>query len=142
LLNHPVEQLDIEACCTQWPEWKQQEATAREIFADTGLIAMVLTEMQAKYITREALRQQLVMLKERWPLLKKRLSRQLLPSSEIKRRLQSVGAPVEPEDIGISRDRLRSSFLRAYHLRRRFTILDLAMRTGCFDLWLEKVFEN
>ncbi|MDR0796421.1 MAG: sn-glycerol-1-phosphate dehydrogenase [Tannerella sp.] len=142
LLNHPVEQLDIEACCRLWPEWEQQEARAREMFAGTCLLETVLTEMYAKYITREALAQQLGLLKERWPILKERLIHQLVPSSEVKRRLQLVGAPVEPEDIGISRDRLRNSFLRAYHIRRRFTILDLAIRIGCFDLWLEKIFEN
>jgi len=62
-----------------------------------------------------------------------------LPSVEVKRRLQLVGAPVDPDEIGISYSRLRDSFLRAQHLRRRFTILDVAVRTCCLDLWLNKV---
>jgi len=140
LLHHPIEQLDIAACCTQWPEWEQQEARAKELFAETDFIDTVLTEIRAKYITKAALAQQLETLKTRWPVIKERLTRQLLPSTEVKRRLSLVGAPVNPEDIGIPIARLRNSFLRAQHLRRRFTILDLAVRTACLDLWLDRMF--
>jgi glycerol-1-phosphate dehydrogenase [NAD(P)+] len=142
LLHHPIEHLDIEACCKQWPEWKQQEMHARVMFADSDFLDTVLTEMRAKYIPKAALAQQLATLKARWPDIRERLTRQLLPSKEVKHRLQLVGAPVEPEAIGISRDRLRNSFLRAYYLRRRFTLLDLAVRTGCLDLWLEQLFSR
>jgi glycerol-1-phosphate dehydrogenase [NAD(P)+] len=140
LLNHPVEQLDIAACCAQWPTWEQQEANAKALFANMDFIETVLTETRAKYVTKEELAQQLETLKARWPSIKARLVRQLLPSSEVKRRLQLVGAPVEPEDIGISKARLRDSFLKAQHLRRRFTILDLAVRTACLDRWLDQIF--
>ena len=140
LLHHPIEQLDITACCAQWPEWEQQEARAKELFAETDFIDTVLTEIRAKYITKAALTQQLETLITRWPVIKERLTRQLLPSTEVKRRLSLVGAPVEPEEIGIPKTRLRDSFLRAQHLRRRFTILDLAVRTACLDLWLDRIF--
>ena len=140
LLYHPMEQLDIEACCANWPEWEQQEARARKMFANAGFIDTVLTETHAKYVTREELAVQLETLITRWPVIKDRLSRQLLPSVEVKRRLQLVGAPVEPEDIGITKPRLRECFLQAQHLRRRFTILDVAVRTGCLDLWLDQIF--
>jgi len=140
LLQHPVEQLDVEACCAQWPEWEQQEARAKEMFSDTDFLQTVLTETRAKYITKDELAKQLTTLKTKWPDVKNRLTQQLLPSAEVKRRLQLVEAPVEPEDIGISRDRLRNSFLRAQHLRRRFTILDLAVRTACLDRWLDRIF--
>jgi glycerol-1-phosphate dehydrogenase [NAD(P)+] len=51
-----------------------------------------------------------------------------------------VGAPTEPEQIGISRDRLRASFVRAFHIRRRFTVLDVAVRTGTLDPLLHGLF--
>ena len=140
LLNHPVEQIDIAVCCAQWPEWEQQKARTKEMFSDTDFLETALTETRAKYITKDELAQQLETLKTKWPVIRERLEKQLLPSTEVKRRLQLVGAPVEPEAIGISRDRLRDSFLRAQHLRRRFTILDVAVRTACLDLWLEQIF--
>jgi glycerol-1-phosphate dehydrogenase [NAD(P)+] len=140
LLNHPIEQLDIEACCAQWPEWEQQEAHMRKMFSGMDFLETALTETHAKYISKKELAQQLDVLKSKWPVIRARLEKQLLPPAEVKRRLQSVGAPVEPEAIGISRTRLRDSFLRAQHLRRRFTILDVAVRTACLDKWLQQIF--
>ena len=58
----------------------------------------------------------------------------------MRRRLALVGAPTEPEQIGISRERLRDSFFRAYHIRRRFTVLDVAVRTQTLDTWLGGLF--
>ena len=46
----------------------------------------------------------------------------------------------EPEQIGISRACLRDSVIRAQHIRRRFTVLDLAVRTGRLNLWLRDLF--
>jgi len=140
LLNHPFEHLDIAACCAQWPTWEQKQTLIKEMFSDTDFLDTALTETQAKYVTKEELAQQLQTLKTKWPVIRERLAKQLLPPDEVKRRLQLVGAPVEPEEIGISRERLRNSFLRAQHLRRRFTLLDVAVRTACLDLWLERIF--
>ena len=54
--------------------------------------------------------------------------------------LAAAGAPVEPEQIGISRARLRDSFWPAFHIRRRFTVLDFAVRTGRLDDGLATLF--
>ena len=51
-----------------------------------------------------------------------------------------TGAPTEPEQIGISRARLRESFLQAYYVRRRFTVLDLAVRIGLLESSLDSLF--
>ena len=48
----------------------------------------------------------------------------------MRRMLQQAGAPIAPEQIGISKERLHRSFEMAYHIRRRFTVLDLAARIG------------
>ena len=140
LLRHPVEKIDIEACCAKWMEWEQQEARVKEMFSDTDFLETALTETHAKYVTRTELATQLKTLKTEWPIIKERLTRQLLPQNEVRHRLQLAGAPVESEDIGINKSRLRDSFLRAQHLRRRFTVLDLAVRTNCLDQWLDQMF--
>ncbi len=51
-----------------------------------------------------------------------------------------MGAPTEPEEIGLTRERLRDSFLRAQHIRRRFTVLDLAVRTDALEPALAALF--
>ena len=68
------------------------------------------------------------------------LFRSLLPAEELQRRLRLAGAPVEPEEIGLSRARLRASFHRAGLIRRRFTVLDVALRTGLLEPLLENLF--
>jgi len=55
--------------------------------------------------------------------------------------LHEAGCPSEPEQIGISRDRLRRSYEEAYYIRRRFTVLDFAMRLGVFESALDELFE-
>ena len=40
--------------------------------------------------------------------------------------LREAGAAHESEQIGIPPERLRRSYHQAYHIRRRYTVLDLA----------------
>jgi len=54
--------------------------------------------------------------------------------------LRAAGCPHKSEQIGISRERLRNSYRKAYHIRRRFTILDVVRRTGLWDAALDRLF--
>lgn len=140
LLAHDFSTLDIDACLTQWRDPASVEAHVRKKFAGTDFIETAVTETRAKHIPAAELRTQLERLKATWPDIRARLQAQLLSASEIKRRLELVGAPTEPEQIGITRARLRDSFSRAYHIRRRFTVLDVAVRTGTLESLLEGLF--
>jgi len=54
--------------------------------------------------------------------------------------LRAAGAATEPGQIGISRDRLRANFLDSFCIRRLFTGLDFAVRTGLLNTCLYEVF--
>ncbi|MDR1380232.1 MAG: sn-glycerol-1-phosphate dehydrogenase [Tannerella sp.] len=140
VLKTPLEKLDIEAACKAWPTAGEMDKTASEIFRGTDFPDIGLRETGAKYIDAAQLRKQLELLTGKWPEIRLRLEEQLLPYGEAKRRLQTVGAPVEPEQIGISRRRLRETFIRSQFLRRRFTVLDLAVRTNLMNQWLDGLF--
>ena len=140
LLAQSLEELDINGCCAAWPDEASREKTVRELFGKSELAAVALEESRAKSVDAVALRAQLAQVRRVWPTLKERLREQLLPLAELKARLRAVGAPVEPEQIGISRERLRDSFRQAYYIRRRFTVLDLAARTNKLEAALEKLF--
>lgn len=140
VLNTPLEKLDVEACCAAWPEPDLAEKVALDMFAGTDFPNIGLQETKAKYVTREQLAVQLRQLKEYWPEIRERLSKQLIPYKEVKQCLRQVGAPTEPEQIGITRKRLRETFVRAQFIRRRFTVLDLAVRTGYMEKWLDGLF--
>ena len=124
----------------EWPSLEQAREKALELFRGTDFPTIGATETEAKYIDPEGLRKQLETLRANWPAIKERLQHQLIPLAEARRRLEAVGAPVDPEQIGISRGRLRDSVIRAQHIRRRFTILDIAVRTGMLDRWLDRIF--
>jgi glycerol-1-phosphate dehydrogenase [NAD(P)+] len=54
--------------------------------------------------------------------------------------LRAAGAAFEPEQIGITRERLRASFLQASFIRRRFTVLDVVSRAGLLERFLDGIF--
>jgi glycerol-1-phosphate dehydrogenase [NAD(P)+] len=140
VLEQPIEKLDVEACCEAWPDEVALEKLIPQRFSQGDLTVVALQESRAKWVSRDELREQLRKLCEMWPGLKERLRQQLLPFVELKQMLSDAGAPVEPEEIGISRDRLRESFWLAYFLRRRITVLDLAVRTDLLDKALKHIF--
>lgn len=140
LMEQRLEQLRIEACRDAWPAWGQMEKRVRALFGEGALAEVALRESRAKYVDSTELENQLVNLRRDWPELRRRLRAQLLPVSELKQWLAAAGAPTEPEQIGLSRERLRQSFWKAYCIRRRFTILDVAVRTGLLDPALAAIF--
>ncbi|EIP96701.1 glycerol dehydrogenase-like oxidoreductase [Opitutaceae bacterium TAV1] len=145
LLDHwnPA-QLDIDACCAAWPESAEAAAEAGGApdarWWNNELTILAGTELAAKWISPEALRAQLQRLLEVWPELRVKLRGQLLSFTGIRRRLREAGAPHEPEQIGITRERLRVAFVQAQTIRRRFTVLDLALRTRTLMPALEYLF--
>lgn len=145
LLNQwDVNALDIDACCAAWPQSAEAAATTHALSLTPAwndeLSAVARVELAAKWIPQDTLRRQLTQLCTVWPDLRERLRTQLLPFGEVKDRLRKVGAPCEPEQIGISRQRLRASFAQAQAIRRRFTVLDLALRTGVWPTAMAALF--
>jgi glycerol-1-phosphate dehydrogenase [NAD(P)+] len=140
LLSQKLEDLDVAACCAQWPSESDYEKTVRKLFSQEDVLAVALTESRAKWVNAAGLGRQLETLRQAWPELKGRLREQLIPRAELKTMLHTAGAPVEPHEIGISRARLRASFEQACFLRRRFTALDLATRTGLREPALDAMF--
>lgn len=139
-LKTKVDELDLSQSCSQWPLPEQADETALKIFEGTDFPEIGLQETKAKYSTRAELEVQLGLLKNNWPVIKEKLAGQVVPYVEAKRRLDLVGAPTMPEQIGISRARLRETFIRAQFIRRRFTILDVSVRTGYLNEWLDQLF--
>ncbi len=140
LLQQPIEKLDVDQACAAWPDLSTIEKRIRSVFAGSDFTAKAIEETSAKYISRNDLHVQLNELRSRWPQIKSDLKEQLLPHSELKLMLSAAGAPTEPEQIGISRQRLRDSFEQAYYIRRRFTVLDLIMTANLHTSSMEALF--
>ncbi|MDD2437366.1 MAG: sn-glycerol-1-phosphate dehydrogenase [Massilibacteroides sp.] len=139
-LNTPITEMDIQACCEAWPTAEKLEKESLDIFKNTDFPEIGYQETKAKYVTKDALAQQLQILKERWPEIQEKIRAQLISFEDAKKRLKCVGAPTEPEEIGISREYLKQTFIRAQYIRRRFTVLDIAVRTNYLNKWLDRLF--
>lgn len=140
LLAGGLDQIDIDRTIANWPSALQIEQMIHRLLGNGELAAKASSEMQAKSIDQRALRAQLNRLVDCWPALAARLREHLPPVNELIRMLSAAGAPTEPEQIGISRQRLRDSFRQAYLIRRRFTVLDLVARAGLFEPSLDALF--
>ena len=140
LFELPLDQVDVERCVATWPELDDWAKRARTLLGEGELSDSAIKEIQAKHCTREQLLEQLTTLRKCWRELREQLRSQLLPLATLRQLLREVGAPTEPEQIGISRERLRDSYWQAWCVRRRFTVLDLAARTGVLDDCLKEIF--
>lgn len=140
LFELPLETLDVDRCCATWPDEAAWGKRIRAALGEGELADAAEKEMRAKHCTPDRLREQLNHLRAIWPELRERLQCQLLPLNTLRQKLQSAGAPTEPEHIGISRERLRTSYWQAFFIRRRFTVLDLAVRAGVLDECVNHIF--
>ncbi len=142
LLRHNLEDFEVEQGALAWPDISTVEAEIRGRFPRECLARKALEETRAKHLSSAQLRDQLARLRRMGPSLTARLRAHLLPCVETRDRLDAAGCPVESPQIGISRQRLRASYREAYFIRRRFTVLDLAMRSGQFDSTLQLLFPD
>lgn len=141
LLTKDFTKLDIDACLAAWPTWDEMEAHIREIFAGKpGHLARGLVESKGKYCDKETLRKQLEAVKNNWPELKEKISKQIIPFDEVYDCLKRVRAPYEPEMIGVTKERLRSTFRCIPFMRNRFTGIDLIYRCGLMNEVEEHLF--
>jgi glycerol-1-phosphate dehydrogenase [NAD(P)+] len=97
-------------------------------------------ESLAKYIPADQLRQRLILLQERWPVIRERLERQLMTAEHIRDLLRAAGCPTEPEEIGVSVARLRESYTLARTIRSRYSVLDLVNEVGILDACVDELF--
>jgi glycerol-1-phosphate dehydrogenase [NAD(P)+] len=136
-----MERVDVEAAAQAWPDAAANEREIAALFPTAELADKARLESGAKHIDRDGLRTQLHHIKQVWPTMRDRLGEQLMPRQEVRDMLAAAGCPVTPEEIGISQQRLRDSFLKAYHIRRRFTIFDLVRRLNLWDKALADLFD-
>ena len=141
LLTKDFTKLDIDACLAAWPTSEDMEAHIREIFAEKpGHLARRLVESKGKYCDKENLRKQLEAVKNNWPELKEKIRKQIIPFDEVHDCLKRVRAPYEPEMIGVTKERLRSTFRCIPFMRNRFTGIDLIYRCGLMNEVEEHLF--
>ena len=141
LISKDLGAMDIDKAVAEWPEWDEMERRIRATFeGKPGHLARGLVESNGKYIDREGIRKELEIVKNTWPELREKIRNQIIPFDEVHDCLRRVGAPYEPEMIGVSREKLRSTFRAIPFMRNRFTGIDLIYRAGLMDEVEEYLF--
>ena len=141
LLEKGLENIDVDACVDAWKSWEEMETEIRTLMeGKPGHIARALVETKGKYVGKEELRSQLETLKKAWPELSERIRRQIIPFGQVRENLRLVGAPYEPEMIGVTRERFRQTVSYIPFMRSRFTNIDVIYRLGWMDEFVQSMF--
>ena len=142
LLGRDLTKLDVEMTVAKWwPTFDALKATFPQVYGNRPAhIARAESEMAGKYVTPEALRRELTFIKANWADLSAEMKAQIMSFDEVRTALKAVGAPYEPEMIGVSRARLRETFSGVPYMRNRYFSLDLVLRLGLMPALLDRLF--
>ena len=124
-----------------WPTWEQVEQSILDTFPDASLAEQVVKQSRDKYLDAAALAKRLQCLEENRDAICAKIERQIIPSGELRQMLADAGAPHEPEEIGIDRQRLHASHAQAKMIRSRYTVLDLVSEAGWWTACVDESFE-
>jgi len=140
VLARDLTKLDGDALCRAWPSREEVRHSVQQGHSIPKLAENAVEESLAKYITPDQLRQRLMRIQERWPIIRKRLERQLMTVEHIRDLLRAAGCPTEPAEIGVSVAQLRESYTLARTIRSRYTVLDLVNECGILDACVDELF--
>lgn len=138
ILAFDYTKLDVEKCLKNWLPIEEAENLGLEAFGSTKFPSLGVTSVRAKFVDREVTKARLEDFKARWPQIRARLVEQLIPSEEIKRRLEVVGAPTSPEAIGSTVEATLSDVRKTIFMRDRYMALDFLALTGQLDEFAAK----
>ena len=91
-------------------------------------------------MTTAALKEELALVRSKWPELSAKMTAQIMSFDEVRTALKAVGAPYEPEMIGVSRAKFRETFSGVPYMRNRYFSLDLVSRLGLLPALLDRLF--
>ena len=142
LLEQDLSKLDVEAkVAAWWPSFDAVKATFPDVFPGRPAhVRRAELEFAKKFPAREALRRELSVIRDNWGDLSAKIRAQLMPFAEVKENLKKVGAPSEPEEIGVTRARFRETFAGVPYMRARYFGADLVQRLGLMPALLERLF--
>ena len=142
LLEQDLSKLDVESkVAAWWPSFDAVKATLPAVFPGRPAHLMrAEMEYAKKFPDRDALRRELTAIRDGWGDLSARIRAQIMPFAEVKGNLRKVGAPVEPEEIGVTRARFRETFAGVPYMRARYFGLDLVQRLGLMPTLMDRLF--
>lgn len=140
LLATDLTKLDIGAAVKAWPSRAQLEEKIRRYHSHPQVLPAAIEQSMAKYVEPADLAGRLEKIAELWPTLKVTLAQQLIGASELQSMLRAAGAPAHPDDIRLGWDAFKATYVRSQMIRKRYTVLDLALEANLLDGIVEELF--
>jgi glycerol-1-phosphate dehydrogenase [NAD(P)+] len=140
ILKRDLADLDVEALRDSWPAREEMERSVRAQHTSPELEEGAVEQTLAKYISADELAQRLRLLGEVWPGLRGKVRAQLMPAARIKEMLQAAGCPTGPREIGLGWEDFAATYARAQTIRKRYTVLDLALEAGILEECVDELF--
>ena len=142
LLEHDLSKMDVdEKVAAWWPSFDDVKATFPSVFPGRPAhVTRAELEYAKKFPSKDALRKELTAIRDNWGDLAAKIRAQLMPFDEVKENLKKVGAPAEPEEIGVTRARFRETFAGVPYMRARYFGADLVQRVGLMPALLDRLF--
>ena len=84
-------------------------------------------------------RSRLAILEEKWPEILRTIKGSLPSSAEMEKLLASLGAPINPAQIGVSSELVEDAVILAKEVRDRFTLLQVLWDTGLLDEYAKMI---
>lgn len=140
VLGLDLASVDVEARLATWPTSDEDRARVEALQPVPIIRESAIRESAGKYLAPEAARQRLETIRRVWPELRHRLAQQLMPAAEVEDILRRVGAIHHPSQIGISLERLRTTYLQAQTIRTRYTVLDTLQEVGVLSGVVDRLF--
>lgn len=141
-LKMDLTKLDVDKCAAAWPTREQEQQRALELFKDFVSPRLGYDSINVKYADADEVREQLTKVRDQWPSLKAQYRNQVYTFDKMQSLFRIVGAPAEPEDIGLTREQLKAIVPYTQLMRHRINLLDLAKRGMFYDELVEAVFNN
>ncbi|MBQ9431693.1 MAG: sn-glycerol-1-phosphate dehydrogenase [Kiritimatiellae bacterium] len=142
LLEHDLSKMDVEEkVAAWWPSFDAVKATFPSVFPGRPAhVTRAELEYAKKFPSKDSLRKELKAIRDNWGDLAAKIRAQLMPFAEVKENLRKVGAPAEPEEIGVSRARFRETYAGIPYMRARYFGADLVQRLGLMPALLDRLF--
>ena len=140
VLERDLVDLDIAALRESWPTREEMGRSVRAQHTGPDLEEGAVEQTLAKYISADELVQRLELLREVWPELRGKVRAQLMPAAQIREMLRAAGCPTGPGDIGLGWEDFAASYARAQTIRKRYTVLDLALEAGILEECVDELF--
>ncbi len=130
LLGQDLTKLDTDVVVSRSPDLDARLNSLHSVIRDARVAVKAEEELRAKSIDCRTHRDRLERLRAAWPVLKSRLTTQLLCAEDMAAMLAQAGCPAYAYQIGVTPDHLLRTLRAAAYIRRRYTIFDLLHDAG------------